>query len=142
MADPVEIMTTVISLAKKAYTTYQSIQDAPKQVKEVETNVLRLEGLLQGHLDTLSRGGHADRHDRQLNTLVTEARDLLESSMKFLDKATTVGDRGVRTVSKVKWPLRSAECVRLGERFAKFFRVHSAVHGSLIMCVFWFMPSI
>ena len=135
MTEAVGTISAVIDIVDKVTGVYVSLKDAPDEVLVIEANVGRVRGLLQAQLDTLRRGDLADHDESQVASLVTDARKLMETSSRFLDSATTSGEGGKRKVRKLKWFLKAAECKELGERFKTFYQVHSAVHGSLTLCV-------
>ena len=63
MADAIGTMSAVLDLFKQVRSTYRAIQGANKKVQGIETNVSRLETVLQGHVETLQRGDLSARDE-------------------------------------------------------------------------------
>lgn len=139
MADVLGTMSSVVELVDQSCRLYLSIKGANEKVKGLETNMLRLKGLLQRQVEALQRDNLTEQDKAEIGTLVEEARALLEASTAFLSKTTSLDNNGRRKMTKMDllvWPVHSSESTELDQKFATFFRVHSAVHDSLVLYVY------
>ncbi len=103
MADPIEIISTVISISKQIYSAAQYIKGAPDEQKAVENELTRLHVVLEYLVQILGRRVGDEQPERQTNAI----QGLCDEARKLIDLANgTLGDGKTRgyKLRKVEWP--------------------------------------
>lgn len=130
---------TIYQVGKKIYDIVQSIKKAPEAIRELETQVL----LVQNVLEALKRELEG-REDKELIDWSTEpclkmlerARELAKEANEFLEKATTETGHAQRKVRKARWILcDESDAKELAEKFHKFHSSLSTVLNAIYIRV-------
>ena len=119
MADPIEIITTAVSLSKAIYGIVKDIQDAPDGLRSLERAVLQIQPILEHLVETLSWRWEDEQRQRaqyqldgdsadKLQGLCDEARGFVEVAMRFLDQVAVKTANGAYKVRKTQWLRRGA----------------------------------
>ena len=119
MADPIEIIQTVISVSKEVCGAIKSIKDAPDELKALDVEVSRMLPILE-HLFAISGSGtqEPERDANALKSLCDEARDLVEWAKGVLTK-NEFGSRRLPAKKWAKWLLDRSNRQELVKRFEK-----------------------
>ena len=102
MADPIEVIQTVITVSNQIYGAIKCIKDAPQERKAIETEVSRLHVILEYLMQVLGRRTQErpGREAEALQALCDEARRLIELASCSIGKGK---ERGYK-LRKVEWP--------------------------------------
>lgn len=130
MADPIEIIQTVISVTQKIYGVVKNIQGAPGEMKAIDRAILRVLPILEHLLATLGQRVQTedrDRDARALQSLCDECRELVDVANGFLGNS----DDGTYQLRKKEWPrwlMKKSDRKDLAKRFHD---LHGAISSYL-----------
>ena len=124
MADPIEIIQTVISVSKEVCGAIKSIKDAPDELRTLNIEVSRVLPILE-HLFAISGSCTQDqeRDGNTLKSLCDEARELVEWAKGVLTK----NEFGSRRLPAKKWAKWLSERSNRQELVKRFEKMNSSV---------------
>ena len=119
MADPIEIIQTVISVSKEVCGAIKSIKDAPDELKTLDVEVSRMLPILE-HLFMISVSctQNQERDAIALKSLCDEARELVEWAKGILEK-NEFGSLRLPRKKWAKWLLDKSNRQELVKRLEK-----------------------
>ena len=124
MADPIEIIQSVISVSKEVCSAIKSIKGAPDELKALDDEVSRMLPILE-HLFMISRSctRNQERDASALRSLYDEARKLDEWAKGSLEK----NDLGGRKLPVKKWTKWLLDRTNRQELFTRFEKLNLSV---------------
>lgn len=130
MADPIEIIQTVISVSQQIYGIVKSIKGAPDELKTIDRAVSRILPILKHLVETL--GNRVREEDRDpdaaaLRSLCDEARELVEVAKGFLGSRND-GTFKLRKKEWPRWLMKKSDREDLAKRFHD---LHGAISSYL-----------
>ena len=134
MADVIGILGFALHAAHKVYNVIQSIKDAPNDVRALRDNAFQVHGFLDDLLNKQVKGesGHSplsrDDQSAGVATLVEQARDIVTTANKFIEKTTEPKDDGTYRVKRVQWLLKPGKAKTLAEQFRSFYVRLTAIY--------------
>ena len=119
MADPIEIIQTVISVSKEVCGAIKSIKDAPDELKALDVEISRVLPVLE-HLFAISGScsQNQERDGSALKSLCDEARELVEWAKGILEK-NEFGNPKLPAKKWAKWLLQRSNRQELLKRLEK-----------------------
>lgn len=124
MADPIEIIQTVISVSMQVYGVVKSIKDAPQELRLLDREVTRVLPILEYLFKILGeRAGDRDgeREERALQILCDEARELVEKVHGWCMKINENGAYGLRKRDWPRWISKRSDRQELANRFRNLY---------------------
>ena len=134
MADVIGILGFALHAAHKVYSIIQSVKDAPSDVQALCDNALQVHSFLKDLLDKQAKGesDHSplSRDDQSVGVaaLVKQARNIVATVDKFIEKTTEAKDDGTRRVKRLQWLLKPGKAKALAEQFRSFYVRLTAVY--------------
>ncbi len=121
MADPIEIIQTVLTVSKLIYDVVKSIQGAPDELKSLEHAANQIQPILEHLVAMLEKqAGEGAGGSAELSRgLCDEARGFVEAAYVFLDKVAVKSADGCYRVRKAQWIWKASTCMELEGRFRK-----------------------
>lgn len=124
---------SIYTVAKKIYDIIQSIKNAPEAIRDLEREVVLVQGVYEALKDDLEGREDAELVDWSTGPRVKmheRAHELLEAADQFLKKVTKENEDGSKKVNKFKWVLSAqADAKVLAGKFHEFYGPLCAVQS-------------
>ena len=132
MADVIGILGFALHAAHKLYDVVETIRDAPKEIKALQTQASLVRAFVPDIQQTFEEDTHTHppSNDLQLRILLEQATQLHDEVDAFLGKVTMAKTDGSHEVKKIVYIFRASGGRELQKQFERFIALLTAINTS------------